>query len=304
MAAHQHPPADARDERRVLLAMLLIGSFMAVEVVGGILAGSLALLADAAHMVTDAAALGLAWLSFRISRRPPDDSRTYGYGRLQILAAFVNALVLLAVVAWIAYEAIRRLFEPVPVLGGLMLAIAGVGLVINIAAFAILHEGRSRNLNLRGAAVHVLGDLLGSLGAIVAALVIIVTGWTPIDPLLSLVVGGIVLRSAWSLLLESGHVLLEGAPADLDPGMLKADLVALEPEIEDVHHVHAWSLTTEQPLVTLHVTIRSDADADMLLARIKRRLQERWQVDHSVVQLECACCPDLRAGGSRGWRLG
>ncbi len=290
---HSHDHRHERNERRVLWAMLLTGSFVAAEVAGGILAGSLALLADAAHMLTDLASLGLAWLAFRIGRRPADESRTYGYGRLQILAAFINGALLVGVVGWIFYEAVRRLLQPVEVLGGLMLAIATLGLLVNLGAFAILHGADRDNLNIRGAMLHVLGDLLSSVAVLVAAVVIMTTGWSPIDPLLSILVGLIVLRSAWFLLKKSGHVLLEGTPAHLDPRELEHDIAALSPEIDGVHHVHAWSLTLEKPLVTLHVTIAPGADGDRLLVRIKSRLAERWAVEHSVVQFERgAGCPD------------
>ena len=205
----------------MLLALVLTGGFMVVEVIGGLAAGSLALLADAGHMLTDTLSLALAFVAFRIGRWPHDARRTYGYHRFQVLAAFVNGLTLVAIVGWIAIEAIRRLLEPVEVLGGLMLAVAVIGLVVNIAAFAILHGGDRRNLNLRGAALHVLADMLGSVAAIVAALVISITGWMPIDPLLSLLVVLLILRSAWFLLRRSGHILLEGAPEWLDEAELR-----------------------------------------------------------------------------------
>ena len=181
---HGHTHADADNQRRVLWAMLLTSGFMLAEVVGGVVAGSLALLADAGHMLTDCASLALAWMAFRIGRRPHDARRTYGYHRFQVLAAFVNGLSLIAIVLWIAIEAVRRLLDPVEVLGGLMLVIAVLGLLVNLAAFWILHGGDRANLNIRGAALHVMGDLLGSVAAIVAALVIFWDGWVPIDPLL------------------------------------------------------------------------------------------------------------------------
>ena len=175
---HSHPTHAAADnERRVFWTLLLTAGFMVAEILGGIAAGSLALLADAGHMLTDAASLTLAWLAFRIGRRPQDTRRTYGYHRFQVLAAFVNGVTLIAVVGWIAIEAARRLLAPAPVAGGLMLVIAGLGLLVNIAAFAILHGGDRDNLNIRGAALHVMGDLLGSVAAIAAGAVIYATGW-------------------------------------------------------------------------------------------------------------------------------
>ncbi len=286
--AHQHGHGHHGhdNERRVLLALVLTGSFMVVEVVGGLAAGSLALMADAGHMLTDTLSLALAFVAFRIGRWPQDSLRTYGYHRFQVLAAFVNGLTLVVIVGWIAIEAIRRLFEPVAVLGGLMLAVAVVGLVVNIAAFAVLHGGDRHNLNIRGAALHVLADLLGSVAAIVAALVITYTGWMPVDPLLSLGVAALILRSAWMLLRKSGHILLEGAPEWLDEAELREALVAAVPAVRDVHHVHAWMLTMERPLVTLHARVTPGVDPQATLAAIQRALAERFGIEHATVQIE------------------
>jgi cobalt-zinc-cadmium efflux system protein len=287
---HGHGRAAADNERRVLYAMLLTGGFMVAEVVGGIAAGSLALLADAGHMLTDCAALALAWMAFRIGRRPQDARRTYGYHRFQVLAAFVNGLSLIAIVLWIAIEAVRRLLAPVEVLGGLMLAIAVLGLLVNLAAFWILHGGDRANLNIRGAALHVLGDLLGSLAAIVAALVIFWTGWMPIDPLLSVFVALLILRSAWMLVRRSSHILLEGTPDWLDVDELRRSLAAAVPAVEDVHHVHAWMLTSERPLLTMHARVQAGADHDQVLKAIQQALLRDHGIDHATIQIERAGC--------------
>jgi cobalt-zinc-cadmium efflux system protein len=294
---HHHGPGHshaqgADNEKRVLWALVLTAGFMGAEVVGGLISGSLALLADAAHMLTDAAALALAWVAFRVARRPADSRRSYGYHRGQVLAAFVNGGVLIAIVAWIFVEAVQRLQNPVPVEGGLMLVIAALGLVVNIAAFLVLHGGDRQNLNLRGAAAHVLGDMLGSAAAIVGALVILWTGWTPIDPLLSMLVGLLVLRSAWLVVRESAHILLEGTPAEIDPQGLRDTLMAAVPALEDVHHIHAWSLTPERPLLTLHAQIGERADAQDILLRIKDVLAKTYGIDHSTVQIERGHCGD------------
>jgi cobalt-zinc-cadmium efflux system protein len=211
--------------KRVIIALALTGTFMVVEVIGGILAGSLALLADAGHMLTDTMALALAAVAFNVSRRPADARRTFGYQRFQILAAFVNGLSLLFIVGWILFEALRRLISPVEVTGTTMLVVAGAGLVVNVIAFAVLHGGDRDNLNIRGAALHVAGDLLGSVAAIVAAIIIIYTGWMAIDPLLSIAVAFLILKSAWALVQQSAHVLLEGAPAWLDRDELQRKIV-------------------------------------------------------------------------------
>jgi cobalt-zinc-cadmium efflux system protein len=191
---HIRGHARAGDARRVFWAMWLIGGFMVVEVVGGLLSGSLALLSDAGHMLTDFAALLLAWFAFRLADRRADIRRSYGYQRFQVLAAFSNGLALFAIAGWIVVEAARRLADPVPVLAGPMLAVAALGLAVNVAAFVLLHGGSRDNLNLRGAALHVMGDLLASVAAIAAAVVILATGWTPIDPLLSVLVALLIHR--------------------------------------------------------------------------------------------------------------
>jgi len=290
-AHHGYGRAAADNERRVLWAMLLTGGFMLAEVVGGIVAGSLALLADAGHMLTDCASLALAWMAFRIGRRPHDARRTYGYHRFQVLAAFVNGLSLIAIVLWIAIEAVRRLLDPVEVLGGLMLAIAVLGLLVNLAAFWILHGGDRANLNIRGATLHVLVDLLGSVAAIAAALVIFWTGWMPIDPLLSVFVALLILRSAWMLVRRSSHILLESTPDWLDVDELRRSLAAAVPAVEDVHHVHAWMLTSERPLLTMHARVRPGADHDQVLKAIQEALVRDHGIDHATIQIE-------RAGGA------
>jgi cobalt-zinc-cadmium efflux system protein len=296
-AHHHHPragsPVTPDDEQRVFRAMLLTGGFMVVEVAGGLIAGSLALLADAGHMLTDTAALGFAWLAFRLARRPADAQRSYGYHRFQILAAFLNGVVLIAIVVWIMFEAVRRLDEPVEILGGLMLAVAGVGLVVNLIAFAILYGGNRENLNVRGASLHVLGDMLGSLAAVVAAIVIILTDWTPIDPLLSVLVALLILRSAWALVRQSTHVLLEGTPSEIDVSRLKAELVNRVPEVDDVHHVHVWTLASGKLVMTLHAHVRSDAYGEHVLQSIVSLCRERFGVDHVTVQIEHGRCADV-----------
>jgi cobalt-zinc-cadmium efflux system protein len=288
---HSHAPEVSLDnERRIFLAMLLTGGFMAAEVIGGILSGSLALIADAGHMATDTAALALAWFAFRLSRRPADPSRSYGFHRGEVLAAFVNGIAMTALALWIVVEAVQRLYSPVEILGGVMLWIAIGGLVVNLLAFWLLRSGSRENLNVRGAAVHVVGDLLGSIAAIAAAGVILWTGWTPIDPLLSVVVALLVLRSAWFIIRQSAHILMEGAPQHLQAADIKSDLIDHIDGLEDVHHVHIWSLTQERPLVTLHARVRADANADELLRAVNKRLVEQFHVDHATIQIEKGAC--------------
>lgn len=278
----------------MLWALLLTAGFMVAEVVGGLLSGSLALLADAGHMLTDAAALGLSLAAFRAGRRPATLSHSYGQHRFQVLAAFLNGAALIGIALWIAIEAVQRLMAPVPVLGGTMLGIAALGLAVNVAAFLILHGGNRENLNMRGAALHVMGDLLGSVAAIVAAGVILLTGWTPIDPILSVLVALLVLRSAWDLLRQSWHVLMEGSPNGFDVAALESGLAANVPGVEGIHHVHLWMLTPERPLVTLHASISLGADHDVVLHALQGELAERYDIRHATIQVERATCPNPR----------
>ena len=287
--SHTH----AGSQRRVIIALVLTGAFMLVEVVGGILSGSLALLADAGHMLTDTMALGLAAMAFHVSRRPPDGSLTYGYQRFQILAAFVNGLSLLVIVGWILFEAFSRFLNPREIMAETMLVIATVGLVVNLISFVVLHTGDRDNLNMRGAALHVAGDLLGSIAAIVAALVIITTGWVLIDPLLSIVVAGLILRSAWSLVKRSAHVLLEGAPEWLDVAAMQQRIINNVPSVDGIHHVHIWGLTPQQLMLTMHVTVSEPVASQSAVIRdVKRLLQQEYGVGHSTIEIEVDGCAD------------
>lgn len=283
--AHDHAH-HSDSEARLLWALVLTGAFMIAEVVGGLLSGSLALLADAAHMLTDSAALALAWFAARLSRRPSDRRRTFGYHRVQILAAFVNGLTLIGLVVWICVEAIGRLLNPVDIQANTMMVIATLGLAVNIVVFAILHLGDRDNLNIRGAALHVLGDLLGSVAAIVAGAVIFATGWMPIDPLLSLLIAALILRSAWKLTRESAHILLEGAPDGLDVAQIEHSIPQQIAAVSEVHHVHAWSLTPARPMVSLHATLVDGMDRHEALVAIKALLDERFGISHATIQLE------------------
>jgi cobalt-zinc-cadmium efflux system protein len=297
--AHHHPEPSAGNEQRLLWAMLLVGGFMVIEAIGGVLSGSLALLADAGHMLTDTASLAMAWLAARTARRPADSLRTYGYHRIQILAALLNGIGFIVLVGWITAEAILRLLQPVEVLGGMMLVVALIGLLVNIAAFALLHGGNGHDLNVRGAMVHVLGDLLGSVAAISAAGVILLTGWMPIDPLLSLLVGLLILRSAWYVVRHSTHILLEGTPEDVDVEVLQSTLTEAVPAVQDIHHIHVWSLTPERPLLTMHVTVAEETDTGAVLVQLKRILTERFGIHHSTIQVEPRCVDEAPAPGVR-----
>ncbi|MDG0026222.1 cation diffusion facilitator family transporter [Trinickia sp. Y13] len=288
------------DQRRIGWAFLITAAFMLVEAVGGLMSGSLALLADAGHMVSDAAALGFSWAAMHYGRRPATAQLSYGYKRLEILAAFVNGCALFVIAGWIIVEAIQRFFAPVHVAGGMMLVVAILGLLSNIAAFLVLHGGNRQNLNLRGAWLHVLGDMLSSAAAIVAAGVILLTGWTPIDPLLSVFVALVVLRSAWGIVKSSAHILLEGTPEGLSLADIKADLEANLAEVQNAHHIHAWSITGEQHMLTLHVHPTEGAIARDVVTAVQRRLAERFDIAHVTVQIEEDFCIDTHGHEKTG----
>jgi len=288
--SHAH---DNSNMRRVTIALVLTGVFMVVEVIGGILSGSLALLADAGHMLTDTMALALAAVAFQVSKRPADAKLTYGYQRFQILAAFVNGLSLLLIVGWILYEAFSRFISPQEVLGKTMLIVAVAGLVVNIISFAVLHGGDKENLNIRGAALHVAGDLLGSVAAIVAAVVIIYTGWMAIDPILSVAVAILILKSAWVLVKRSAHVLLEGAPEWLEVDSMQERLVEQIPEVASIHHVHVWGMTPQDLMLTMHVQVNvGSANPTDIIRRVKALLRAEYGIGHTTVEIETDDCAD------------
>ncbi|HEY7673313.1 MAG TPA: cation diffusion facilitator family transporter [Gammaproteobacteria bacterium] len=294
---HDHPDHEARhghavNERSVGLAAVLTGAFMVAEVVGGVVAGSLALLADAGHMLTDFASLALAWLGFRMARRPADWRRTYGFDRFSVLVAFVNGIALFAIAAWIVGEAIQRLRSPIQVQGGVMLWIALAGLVVNVIAFLILRSGDKSNLNIRAATLHVAGDMLGSIAAVTASVVILWTRWMPIDPLLSMLVAVIILRSGWKVLADSGHILLEGSPSGFDVRAVKEDICKALPFVQDIHHVHAWSISEERPMVTMHASVEAGTNSEMAVRKIKQLLAEHFAIAHATVEIEYGACGD------------
>jgi cobalt-zinc-cadmium efflux system protein len=283
-----HVHGASGNGKRLAWAAALTGLFLVVEIGGGLLSGSLALLADAGHMFTDFAALVLAWFAFRVAARPASRQWTYGFGRVSILTAFVNGLALFVIAALIIYEAILRLMSPPEILGGLMLGVAIAGLAVNLAAFFILNGGDRKSLNMRGAALHVMGDLLGSIAAIIAAGVIMATGFMPIDPLLSILVAVLILRSAAMLVRESGHILLESAPPELDRSQMAQRLVGAVPGLKDIHHVHVWSLSEDRRMATFHARLAAGAAPDAVLADIRARLKSDFAIDHVTVEIEGA----------------
>lgn len=289
---HGHDHAPHSNERRLFWALALTVVYMLVQVAGGLLSGSLALLADSGHMLADAGALALAWVAARLAHKPSDALRSYGYHRFQILAAYTNGVALFLVAALIVIEALRRLHEPQPVLGTPMLVVAVAGLGVNVIAFLVLRRGDLNDLNVRAALLHVAGDMLGSVAAIAAAIVILLTGWMPIDPLLSILITLLILRVALDLVKRSAHILMEGIPEGFSEEDLKADLVREVPGVAGVHHVHAWVLSAGRTMATLHLQVRPDADTAATVEAVKHRLQARHGIGHSTVQVEGGDCPD------------
>ncbi len=273
---------------------------MLVEVAGGWIAQSLALIADAGHMLTDAAALALAWIAVRLARKPSDRRRSYGYQRLTVLAAFVNGILLIGAVVWIAIEAVGRLTQPLQVNGALMLVIASGGAAVNLISMFVLRGHGHDNLTMRSAYLHILSDLLGSIAAVIAALVILATGWTRIDPILSILVAGLIVRSAVNIVRKSGHILLEGAPEGFDVERLRTELRGHVSGVIDVHHVHAWCLTNHQTLLTLHARIDERVDGARVLRDIKLCLAEQYGIEHSTVQIEAERCADTESSDPCG----
>lgn len=284
---HSHTPeVNTENERKILISFVLIFSFMLVEAVGGYLSGSLALLADAGHMLTDAAALGLAYAAFRFGRREADGKRTFGYLRFEVIAGFINALTLFGIVLWIAIEAYQRFRDPPEVLAGPMLIIAIVGFLVNLLVLYLLTRGDSDHVNIKGAILHVIGDLLGSAGAILAAVVIYFTNWTPIDPILSVFVSALILRSAWKLLGRSLHILLEGAPDNAMPQDIERYLVENVEGVEAVSHTHVWLITSGYALATMHVRPEPSADIRLVVRRVERALEKRFDIGHSTIAID------------------
>lgn len=290
--SHDHGAHGAADKKRVLLVACLTGGFMVAEAVGGWLTGSLALLADAGHMLTDSLALALAWYAFHLGEQPATSRLTYGFGRVKTLVAYTNGIAIFVIALWIVYEAWQRFQAPPQVLGGPMLVVALLGLVVNIAGFLILHGGDRDSLNMRGAILHVLGDLLGSVAAIAAALVILATGWTPIDPILSVLVAVLILSTAWRLMRDAAHVLLEGTPPHLDRDGVARDIERTVPGVREVHHMHVWSMDGSRTMATLHACLTEGTDAHGAVSAIKARLAAEHGIEHATVEPEYGHCAD------------
>lgn len=291
--AHHHDhAAGVTRGARLWLAFGLTICMMLVEVIGGLWSGSLALLADAAHMLVDSLALLMAAVTAIIAKRPADSRRSYGYARIEVLSGFASSILQFTLITYILIMAVQRLWHPGEILSGVMFWIALIGLAINVVVLGILHHHDEDDVNMRGAALHVLGDLLGSIGAIGAALLIGNFGWLWADPILSVLVSLLILRGAWSLLRRSGHILLEGVPEDLETSEMLGALNHAHPDIVDVHHLHVWQLASGKRFVTLHAGLRPGANPTTAMKVLQGVLRTNYRIDHTTIQIETDSCLD------------
>jgi cobalt-zinc-cadmium efflux system protein len=290
---------DDRRERRLLLAFGLTACTLLAEALGGWLSGSLALLADAGHMLVDALALLFAWLGAHYATRPADARRSFGYARLEVLVGYSNALGQFILVAWIAVEAGLRLFRPGEILSGIMLGVAVAGLLVNALVLQVLGGHHHDDLNAASARLHVLGDLLGSLGAVGAALLVRYLGWSWADPVASILVSLMILNSAWHLLRRSAHILLEGVPEGLELAEMPAAIEAGAAGVRNVHHMHVWQLAGGSRMATLHANLADGAVPDEVIAGVRRVLHDRYGIDHVTVQVDGAGCAQSQCSGPR-----
>lgn len=290
-----HPDSDARlsAQRYMLVVLAITAGIMIAEIIGGLLANSLALLSDAGHMLTDILALGLSLAAMRFARKPATLTKTFGFYRLEILAAFLNGVLLLGISVYIFYEAYHRLMDPREIKGVFMLIVAAIGLVANGMGIAILRRSGFRNLNVRSVLFHLMGDTISSAGVIIGGILIIYTGWYVVDPLIGIFIGVLILRGAYSLVRESVDILLEATPKEIDIKRLISDLVGIE-EVKEVHHVHLWTITSGIYAMSAHVIVDDCliSKSTQILNAIKRLLHDRYKMEHITIQLESKPCGD------------
>lgn len=288
---HAHDHTAGANARQLTIALALTGTFLIVEVIGGLVFNSLALLSDAAHMFTDATALAIALPAIKIGQRPADEKRTFGYRRFEVLAAAFNAVLLFVVAGYVLYEGVKRIIDPEPVGSTGMLIVAGAGLVVNLISMRILASGKDRSLNLKGAYLEVWADMLGSLGVLVAALVIMLTDWRWVDPVVAIAIGLWVLPRTWVLLRDTTHILLEGAPRGVALADVRAAILAT-PGVVSLHDLHIWVSGADQPSCTVHVVLAEGVNADAVRQTISDALEERFDLHHTTIQTELTPCGD------------
>jgi cobalt-zinc-cadmium efflux system protein len=278
-------------QNNLLIALFITGAIMVAELIGGLLSNSLALLSDAGHMLMDVLALLLSFLALRFATRPATEKQTFGFYRLEILAALINGTVLLALSLFIFYEAYQRFFEPQEIRGFLMVGIAAIGLGANMVSALVLRRGSHESLNVRGAFLHVIGDLLSSVGVILAGAIILLTGWKRVDSIISFVIGGIILIGAYRLVMESVHILLESTPKDVDLNEVIDGVKTIE-GVRDLHHVHLWTITSGIYALSAHILIEDQMTSlsSQILEDINHFLRDRFNIDHTTIQFECETC--------------
>ncbi len=284
-AGHSHGASADADRGKLTIALVLILGFMAAEVVTGILANSLALLSDAAHMLTDAAAIGLSLVAIRLSKRPAEGRMTFGLKRAEIFSAQINGITLLVLATIIAIEGVRRLFDPPGVDGALVLFVALAGIVVNLAATAVLASANRQSLNVEGSFQHILTDLYAFVGTAIAATVILTTGFDQADALASLMVAALMLRSAYGLLHDSGRIFLEASPKGIDPDLIGRRMAA-QPGVIEVHDLHVWEVTSEFPALSAHVTVTKDADCHRSRLELVELIEREFDIHHTTLQVE------------------
>jgi cobalt-zinc-cadmium efflux system protein len=273
------------ETRRLKIALAITSAYLVVELLGGLLTNSLALLSDAGHMLSDVAALGLSLVAFQMARRPATTKRTYGYHRLEILAALVNGLALWLIVGAIFHEAYQRLFDPPQVQSLWMSLVAGVGLMVNVAAGFVLYGSRHQSLNLHAAFLHVLGDALGSVGAVAAGIIMLLTGWYAADPIVSILIGLLILYTSWELVKDSVDILMQCVPKGIDMGDVQKSMEKVSGVIK-IHDLHVWAVTSGVFILSAHAVIVPGDDPHAILDRIEDELKNRFSIEHTTIQLE------------------
>ena len=288
---HEYRSMTKTNQHRLLIAISITGLMTIVELVGGILSNSLALTGDAAHMFTDTLALGLSYFALNLARRPASQTRTYGYLRAEILAALTNGVVLILISAYISYEAYQRFLEPPEIKGGLMLIVAAIGLLANLVGLAILRSGQRQNLNVKGAFLHMWGDAISSMGVIAAAIIILLIGWSFVDPIITILILVLILRGAVGLVVESSNILLEAVPKHLNVSQITSEVKKIR-GVKDIHDVHLWTVTSGIYALSCHLLIEDQmvSNSAQVVEEVNQTLSQEFGIEHSTLQLECEEC--------------
>ncbi|GHM58394.1 MAG: cation efflux protein [Candidatus Mesenet longicola] len=287
-----HNGKHSSHSKSLIYAIIIIAVTAVLEVVGGVISNSLALLSDAGHMLTDLISLILSWFAYKVATKKSDLKRSYGYHRIQVVAAFVNGLTLFLISGIIIFESIKRFISPVNINWQIMFSIATIGLIANILAFFLLYKKDEDNLNIKSAVLHITGDILGSLAAIAASFIIMYTNWQIVDPILSVFVSIVILRSAYKIVKHSCHILLEGTPKNINPDEVKSKVIQIIPEVIDVHHVHIWSLTENYLIITAHIKVCQGINYNDTIYNVKKLLCDIFSIAHATVEIEYDQCVD------------